>query len=291
MRALKGLQECISITVVHPTWQKTKDDPADKHCGWVFGDPDGEPMTNTIGLGGPFPAAFENNEQCPFFEAYSIRDVYERAGDKGGKFTVPILWDKKKETIVSNESAEIIQMLNREFNAFAKNPDLDLEPANLKDEMEKADKWIYDTLNNGVYRCGFANSQRAYDTAITELTDSFDRVDQILQNQRYIAGDQLTLSDVRLFVTLLRFDEVYMVYFKCNTRSVAHTPAVLEYCREMYQLPGVKDTVDMTQITYHYYTSHPSLNKFSIVPRGADFIGLLEEPHERASMHKNQKRS
>lgn len=195
VRGLKGLEDCISCTVVHPTWRKTKDDPEDTHCGWVFGDPNGEPFRNSIGLGGPFPAAYENNEPNPLFEAFSIRDVYEHAGDQEGKYTVPILYDKKKQTIVSNESAEIIQMLNSQFNEFAKKPDLNLEPTELKEEMKSVDQWIYDTLNNGVYRCGFASSQEAYDAAISELTASFDRVDQILQKRRYIAGDQLTLSD------------------------------------------------------------------------------------------------
>lgn len=220
-------------------------------------------------------------EPNPLFNCYSVRDIYEKAGDTEGKYTVPILWDKQKETIVSNESSEIIQMLNKSFNDFATNPSLDLEPPELKDEMKSVDSWIYDTLNNGVYRCGFASTQKAYDTAITELTNSFDRIDRLLQKQRFIAGDKLTLSDIRLIPTLLRFDEVYAVYFKCNTRSVRYTPAVLDYCRELYQMIGVKDTTNMEQIKLHYYTSHPHLNKFSVVPRGTDFLKLLEQPHSR----------
>lgn len=132
-----------------------------------------------------------------------------------------------------------------------------------------------------VYRCGFATSQQAYDKAITELTESFDRIEEILTGQRYIAGDQFTEADIRLFVTLLRFDEVYIVYFKTNTRSVAHSPAILNYCREIYQMPGVADTVDIEQIKYHYYTSHPTLNHYSIVPRGPNFMASLKEPHNR----------
>lgn len=292
-RALKGLEDVISITVVHPTWQKTRpDDEDDNHAGWVFAEPEGskKTWTNTIGLGGPFPAALPGCEPNPLFEAESIRDVYEKADDEEGKYTVPILWDKKKETIVSNESAEIIQMLNKCFNKFAKNPDLDLEPKQLQEEMASVDPWIYDTLNNGVYRCGFASSRKAYDTAIQELTDSFDRIDQILQKQRFIAGDQITLSDIRLFPTLLRFDEVYHVYFKCSTRSVQYTPAVLNYCREIYQMAGVKETVNMDQIKQHYYTSHPHLNKFSIIPRGSNFVKLLDAPHDRDQIaNKKQK--
>jgi putative glutathione S-transferase len=139
-------------------------------------------------------------------------------------------------------------------------------------------QWVYPTFNNGVYRCGFATSQPAYDKAIEELTESFDKIDEILQRQRYIAGNQLTEADIRLFVTLVRFDEVYAVYFKTNTRSVAATPSILSYCRTIYQLPGVAKTVNMKHIKTHYYTSHPSLNKWAIIPRGPNFEELLKEP-------------
>lgn len=175
-------------------------------------------------------------------------------------------------------------MLNREFNEYAKHPELDLYPPELKDAIDAVNEWVYPTINNGVYRCGFATTQDAYNKAIIELTDSFDRIDQILQKQRYIAGDVVTEADIRLFVTLLRFDEVYTVYFKTNTRSVATTSTLLNYCREMYQMPGVKETVNMEQIKAHYYCSHVELNTYSIIPRGPDFMKLLEEPHHRKNM-------
>ena len=282
-RALKGLEDTISVTVVHPIWKKTKPE-VDNHAGWVFGDATGATMTNSEGRGGPFPAAYPGNDPEPFFGAMSIRALYDIAEDTDGKYTVPILWDKEKKTIVSNESSEIIQMLNSEFNDFATNPDLDLNPSDMLQAMKEVDDWIYPNINNGVYRCGFAKSQEAYDVAIGELTEAFDKVDAILQKQRYIAGDKFTLSDIRLFVTLLRFDEVYVVYFKTNTRSVAHTPAILNYCREIYQMPGVKETVNMEQIKTHYFASHPMLNPYSILPRGADFEKLLQEPHNRESI-------
>lgn len=246
VRALKGLEDTISVTVVHPVWQRTKPEK-DDHQGWVFGNPENKPLTNANGLGGPFPAAMPGNEPDPIYNSYSVRELYEKAGDKDGKYSVPILWDKKQNTIVSNESSEIIRMLNSEFNDFATRPDMDLDPKSLQNAMEDVNEWIYPTINNGVYRCGFAKTQSAYDTAITELTESFDRLESILEKQRYIAGDQLTLADIRLFVTLLRFDEVYVVYFKTNTRRVADSPALLNYCREIYQMPGVKETVDMDQ--------------------------------------------
>ena len=175
-------------------------------------------------------------------------------------------------------------MLNSEFNSFAKNPDLDIRPDSLIESIDAVNDWVYPRLNNGVYRCGFAQSQAAYDKAITELTDAFDKVEETLQKQRFIAGDAFTEADIRLFVTLLRFDEVYVVYFKTNTRSVANSPAILNYCREIYQMPGVKETIDMEQIKAHYYCSHPMLNKYSIIPRGPGFVDLLEQPHNRGEL-------
>ncbi|KAG7374417.1 glutathione S-transferase, C-terminal-like protein [Nitzschia inconspicua] len=281
-RAVKGLEDVIDVTVVMPVWKKTKpEDPDDKHTGWVFADPNGEPYRNTIGLGGPFQPSLPGNEPDPFYNSYSVRELYERAGDTDGKYTVPVLWDKKTNTIVSNESADIIKMLNREFNAFAKNPDLELEPEDLRETMEEVDSWIYPNINNGVYRCGFAKSQEAYDKAIEDLTEAFDRLENILSERRYIAGDKFTLSDIRLFVTLVRYDEVYHVYFKTNTRSIIETPVLLNYVREIYQMPGVKETVNMEQIKMHYYCSHPDLNKFSVIPKGNNFEGLLKMPHNR----------
>lgn len=281
MRSLKGLHDTISVTVVHPIWQKTRP-TEDDHRGWVFGDPHSSAtLTNVDGRGGPFPCAYPGNDAEPLFGYKTVRDLYDHAKDTEGKYTVPILWDKKKNTIVSNESAEIIRMLNSEFNNFSTNPSLDLYPEDLRDSIEKVNEWIYPNINNGVYRCGFAKTQKAYDKAIKDLTEAFDEIDKILQSQRYIAGDKFTEADIRLFVTLLRFDEVYVVYFKTNSRSVASTPSILNYCRDIYQMPGVKETVDMDQIKLHYFASHPELNHYSILPKGPNFIKMLEEPHNR----------
>ena len=291
VRALKGLEDAITVTVVHPIWRRTRPDVADDmHTGWFFGKSSDEALTNADGNGGPFPMSYPMNEPDPYGLATSIRDVYERAasgtadGETGGVYSVPILWDTQQNTIVSNESSEIIRMLNSEFNAFSKNPDLDLYPLEIRDTINEVNDWVYPSVNNGVYRCGFAKSQVAYDEAIATLTEGFDRVEKILQKQRYIAGNRFTEADVRLFVTLLRFDEVYIVYFKCNTRSVEHSDAILNYCREIYQMPGVKETVDMEQIKTHYFASHPKLNYYSILPAGRNFIQLLEQPHNRDSL-------
>lgn len=289
VRALKGLEDAITVTVVHPTWKETHpNDPNDEHNGWVFADPNGEPFRNTIGLGGPFPAKFSGCDADPIHDFKFVRDIYEYAGDTAGTRSVPILWDKKNDTIVNNESSEIIRMLNSEFNEFAKHPDLDLYTEEDRAAIDGVNEWVYPTINNGVYRAGFAKSQQAYEIAIDELTKSFDRIDEILQKQKFIAGNHLTEADIRLFPTLLRFDEIYVVYFKCNTRSVATTPAILDYCRRIYNTPGIAETCNMEQIKFHYYTSHPALNKWSIIPRGPDFESLLKEEPESSGNKKRK---
>eukprot|EP00559_Dactyliosolen_fragilissimus_P000928 CAMPEP_0184856374 /NCGR_PEP_ID=MMETSP0580-20130426/1561_1 /TAXON_ID=1118495 /ORGANISM="Dactyliosolen fragilissimus" /LENGTH=341 /DNA_ID=CAMNT_0027351373 /DNA_START=203 /DNA_END=1228 /DNA_ORIENTATION=- len=281
--ALKGLENIIPVTVVHPTFQHTKPE-IDGHTGWVFGNPEGKPITNSDGRGGPFPASFSDTFPDPISNSFSIREIYERAGDTLGKYTVPLLWDKKLNTIVNNESSEIIRMFNSEFNSFAtRNKDLDLYPDDTKkkESIDSVNDWVYDTINNGVYKCGFATSQNAYNEAIKELTSSFDKVESILKKQRYLAGNFLSEADVRLFVTLLRFDEVYVTYFKTNTRTVRESPEILNYVREIYQMDGVAETCNMHHIKMHYFTSHTSLNRFSIIPEGKDFIALLKQPHDR----------
>lgn len=191
-------------------------------------------------------------------------------------------------TIVSNESAEIIQMLNDSFNEWSKYPDIDLNPESLRQAMKEVDSWIYPNINNGVYRCGFAQSQAAYDNAIADVTDALDKAEALLSKQRYVAGDRFTLSDIRLFVTLLRLDEVYIVYFKTNTRSIASSLVLLNYCRDIYQHTGVSKTVNMDQIKLHYFCSHPELNKFSIIPKGTQFEKLLRQPHNRDTISKKR---
>jgi putative glutathione S-transferase len=278
VRNIKGLQKVISITYVHPTWQYTKPD-VDDHRGWVFGSKDGEPLTNTSGVG-CFPSSWGEEDEVT--HSKTIRDIYEKCGDTTGKYILPILYDKKEGTIVSNESSEIMRMFNDEFNAFSNNPDFDLYPDHLADNIDEVNAWIYPTINNGVYRCGLASTQEEYDDAIDALTKSFDRIEMILKRQRFVAGDVFTEADVRLFVTLLRFDEVYDVYFKCNTRCVTGTPTVLNYVRDIYQMYGVTETCRIDMIKAHYFTSHVELNKYSIIPRGDDnFEELLKQPHDR----------
>lgn len=285
VRALKGLEDVISVTIVHPTWRHTNpNNPRDKHRGWIFGDPDGEPFHNTMGRGGPFPPAYPGTLPDPVLKAYSVRNLYEHAKDTSGKYTIPLLWDTKFDTIVNNESSDISYMLNSSFNDFAQDPELDLYTEDDEDGLDRLNQvsqWLYPMMIHGVYRCGFAKTQRAYDQAIEELTEAFDAADELLQEQRYLTGDTLTDADIRFFVTLLRFDEVYAFYFRANTRLVLMTPSLLNFCREIYQMPGVAQTCQMDQIKAHFFGSHAEWNKYSVVPSGLGFMRYLEMPHDR----------
>jgi putative glutathione S-transferase len=285
VRALKGLEDVVSVTIVHPTWRHTnKQDSSDKHRGWVFGNPKGKPFHNTTGRGGPFPPAYPGNDPDPILNAFAIRDLYEYAGDNSGKFTIPLLWDMKLNTIVNNESSDISYMLNSCFNDFSKDPGLDLYTEDDEDGLDKLNQvseWLYPMMIHGVYRCGFAKTQQAYDHAIEELTEAFDMADELLQTHRYLTGDTLTDADIRLFVTLLRFDEVYAFYFRANTRLVMMTPSLMDFCREVYQMVGVAETCQMDQIKAHFYGSHAEWNKYSVIPRGLGFMRLLDMPHNR----------
>jgi putative glutathione S-transferase len=254
-RALKGLEDVISVSVVH--WIM-----ADH--GWTF-----EPGEGVI----PDPVA----------NADYLYEVYRRAdANFSGRITVPVLWDLQRDTIVSNESSEIIRMLNSAFDAFAGNPDLDLYPEALRAEIEPINERIYHTLNNGVYRSGFARSQESYSTAVTKLFDTLDWLEELLTTRRYLVGTQQTEADWRLFTTLLRFDPVYHGHFKCNIRRLIDYPNLWNYTRDLYQTPGVNSTIDHTHIKRHYYGSHESVNPTRIVPVGPaiDFTA----PHNRAHM-------
>eukprot|EP01025_Chloroclados_australasicus_P061126 TRINITY_DN796_c0_g1_i6.p1 TRINITY_DN796_c0_g1~~TRINITY_DN796_c0_g1_i6.p1 ORF type:complete len:394 (-),score=40.93 TRINITY_DN796_c0_g1_i6:193-1374(-) len=276
VRNLKGLEDVIGLSVVHPTWQYTRPGQ-DEHRGWTFADPaKDEPFSNDNGYG-----EFPPKDCIPdtINGVRFVRDLYEMTGKDPGKYTVPVLWDKKKKTIVSNESAEIIVMLNSAFNKFAKNADLDLNPEEMQGEIASVNEWIYPCINNGVYRCGFAQSQGAYEQAFHELFDALDKVEDILSQRRYIAGDKLTLADVRLFVTLIRFDPVYEVYFKCNKKFIREYPNMREYVKELYGMAPIRESTNMYHIKTHYYTSHPKLNWYAVIPLGGE--DWWKEPHKR----------
>lgn len=282
VRNLKGLQDAIGLSVTHSTWQRTKPDTKDEHCGWAFADPKDAPLHSSQGYG-EFPA-----DDCipdTVNGAKFVRDLYEKVGDTAGKYTVPVLWDKKENTIVNNESSEIMRTFNSEFNNIAKNPELDLYPEDLRSAIDEVNSWVYPTINNGVYRSGFATTQKAYETAFNEVFASLDKAEQILSKQRFIAGNRFTEADLRLFVTLIRFDEVYYVYFKCNKRNIREYPHLQNYTREIYQMPGIKESVNMNHIKMHYYTSHAKLNYYAVIPKGLDGTNnkWWEQPHNRDS--------
>ncbi|MEL6520289.1 MAG: glutathione S-transferase family protein [Pseudomonadota bacterium] len=238
-RKLKGLEPHIDISVVHP------DMLAD---GWS--------------LAADYPGATGDQ----LFGSAFLRDIYLLAvPDMTGRVTVPVLWDKAQNTIVSNESSEIIRMFNSAFNALTGN-ELDFCPADIHSAIGPVNDRIYETVNNGVYRAGFATSQSAYDDAVHALFDTLDWLDERLAHQRYLMGDHLTEADWRLFPTLVRFDAVYHLHFKCNRKRLIDYPHLWAYARDLYQHPGVAETVNMDHIVRHYHYSHESINPHRIVP-------------------------
>ncbi|MBM1310009.1 glutathione S-transferase family protein [Sulfitobacter mediterraneus] len=238
-RALKGLEDHITISAVHPDMLGE---------GWTFAD-DFDGATGDTLFGYPY-----------------ARDVYTRADPKfTGRVTVPILWDKTQNTIVSNESSEIIRMFNSAFDGITGNTD-DYWPTELRDAIEAVNDRIYDTFNNGVYKAGFATTQAAYDAAIVPLFETLDWIEDILSRNRYLIGDQITEADWRLFTTLVRFDPVYHQHFKCNRKRIVDYPNIWAYTRELYQQPGVAGTVNFDHIVRHYHYSHDTINPNRIIP-------------------------
>ncbi|NUB27185.1 glutathione S-transferase family protein [Azospirillum brasilense] len=249
LRKLKGLEDVIGVTVV---------DPLMREEGWTFPEPD--PITGSTRL----------------------HEVYTKADPTySGRVTVPVLWDRKTGTIVSNESAEIVRMLNREFDAFG-DASLDFYPAELAEEIDRLNAFVYDRVNNGVYKAGFATSQEKYEQAFDALFAALDELDERLAKQRYLLGNRQTEADWRLFTTLVRFDAVYVGHFKCNLRRIADYPHLSGYLRDLYQVPGVAETVDFHHIKRHYYASHTMINPTGVVPKGPALD--LDAPHERGSV-------
>lgn len=251
-RAIKGLADHISVSVVHPHMLSD---------GWTFG-------TDFDGATGDTLFGFD-----------FLREIYTKADPKiSGRVTVPILWDKERGTIVSNESSEIIRMLNSAFDSITGNTD-DYWPEALRDKIEVVNERVYDTVNNGVYKSGFATTQDAYEEAVEPLFESLDWIEDILSRNRYLLGDALTEADWRLWTTLARFDAVYHGHFKCNRRRIVDYPNIWAYTRELYQRPGVAETLDLDHITAHYYYSHDMINPTRVVPIGPDLD--WNAPHGR----------
>jgi len=251
MRRLKGLEDAISLSSVAPFMGED---------GWTFSD----------------------RFQDPLYGAGHLREIYTKADpDYTGRVTTPVLWDKEREIIVNNESREVIRMLDTEFEEYVATG-TDFYPESLREDIDWTIDAIYNPINNGVYRSGFAATQEAYDEAVTEVFDALDHWEDVLSRQRYLCGDAVTEADWCMFTTLVRFDPVYHYHFKCNLRKISDYPNLWGYLRDLYQIPGVAETVDLDHIKRHYYTSHESVNPTRIVPKGP--ILDLDEPHDRARL-------
>ncbi len=245
-RQLKGLEQIVSVSVVHPDMLEN---------GWEF-------KASSDGL---------TADQLYGFDF--MHQIYTKnVPDYSGRVTVPVLWDKQQQCIVSNESSEIIRMFNSAFDELTGVMD-DYYPQALRQEIDRLNEVVYGGINNGVYRVGFATTQEAYQTAVTGLFTTLDELEQLLSQRRYLAGSQVTEADWRLFTTLVRFDAVYVGHFKCNLRRISDYPQLSNYLRELYQWPGVAATVNMEHIKRHYYYSHGKINPTRIVPIGPE-LGL-----------------
>ena len=242
VRAMKGLEDAISVSVVH---HFMGDD------GWAFRPGDDEASTADPILGADY-----------------LREIYIAADASfTGRVTVPVLWDRQERTIVNNESSDIIRMLDRDFHALATR-DVVLYPEVTRDSIDAVTEDIYSPINNGVYRCGFATTQKAYDEAFGALFDALDRYDDLLGGQPFLCGEQPTLADVCMFTTLVRFDPVYYVHFKCNGRLIAQYDHLPEYVARVRALPGIESTIHLGHIKRHYYASHEHINPRRIVAKG-----------------------
>jgi putative glutathione S-transferase len=253
-RKLKKLEDIISVSVVHHFM-------GDK--GWTF-------ETDDAATGDAL------------FGSTHMHQIYTRdTPDVTTRVTVPVLWDKKSERIVSNESSEIIRMFNSAFNAIT-GDNTDYYPEEMRQDIDALNEPIYNNVNNGVYRCGFATTQEAYEEAVQPLFETLDMLDERLETNRYLMGDNITEADWRLFTTLVRFDPVYVSHFKCNIRRIKDYSNLWNYTKELYQVPGVADTVNMHHIKSHYFGSHESVNPTRIVPSGPKID--YAEPHDRARL-------
>ena len=251
-RKLKKLEGIISVSVV---------DPLLGDHGWVFGT-------------GPGVTLDTVNGKRTLAEIYLLTNP-----NYSGRVTVPVLWDKERHLIVNNESAEIIRMFNSAFEAFT-DEHTDYYPAALRPEIDRINQLVYETVNNGVYRAGFATTQPAYEEAARAVFATLDQLEERLSRQRYLAGSRMTEADWRLFTTLVRFDAVYYSHFKCNVRRIIDYPNLWNYLRDLYQVSGVAETVSLDHIKRHYYWSHRNVNPTGIVPIGPDIDFTL--PHDRA---------
>ncbi|BAJ02571.1 glutathione S-transferase family protein [Shewanella violacea] len=262
-RELKSLQSIIDVTVVEPHML---------HQGWEFAGP-GQ-SKDAVHITGADEDTLNN--KAFLYQIYQLA-----APDYSGRVTVPVLWDKQTQTIVSNESAEIIRMFNSAFDHLTHNR-VDFYPQALREEIDSLNKYIYSNINNGVYRAGFATSQAAYNEAFNEIFTALDRLESILSKKRYLTGSKITEADWRLFTSLIRFDGVYVGHFKTNKRRIQDYKAISGYLRDLYQVEGIAATVNFEHIKQHYYFSHANINPSRIVPHGPELNYLT--PHNREAL-------
>lgn len=260
LRKLKGLEEAIGMTIV---------DPIRDEKGWAFRDPSGN-----IPPGAPFESTDPINGFQFLSEAYKATDADYRA-----RVTVPVLWDTKPKKIVNNCEDDICRMFNNVFNDFARNKDVDLFPKEIEAEQAKLAGFLYDNVNNGVYRAGFATRQRPYEVACRRVFEALDELEERLSKSRYLFRDRIVEADWRLFCTLIRFDAVYHGHFKCNLRRIVDYPNLQGYLMDLYQQPGIAETVNFDHIKRHYYMTHTEINPTRIVPIGP--VLELGKPHNR----------
>ncbi len=257
-RRLKGLEHAIDVSVVHPHMLEN---------GWEYATDTSDDLHRFAGTGDRINGSRYHHQLYT-----KVDPTYT------GRVTVPVLWDKQRETIVSNESADIIRMFNHGFTGVAEHED-DYYPEDLRGEIDAINEDVYHNINNGVYKSGFATTQEAYEEAFDNLFAALDRVEDRLSRNRYLLGDRLTEADWRLFTTLIRFDAVYVGHFKCNRNRIADFPNMAGYLRELYQWPGIRETVNFEHIKQHYYYSHDMVNPTRVVPKGPDLN--LDAPHGR----------
>ena len=260
VRNLKGLQDAIGLTIVDPV----RDDK-----GWAFRDPSGK-----IPPGTPFDSTDRVNGFHYLREAYVVTDP-----NYNQRVTVPVLWDKETRKIINNCEDDICRMFNDAFNSIAKNKQLDLFPDDIERDQNQLSGYIYENINNGVYRAGFATRQRPYEIACRKLFEALDQLESRLSNSRYLFGTRIVESDWRLFCTLVRFDAVYYSHFKCNIRRILDYPNLQGYLMDLYQEPGIAETVNFDHIKRHYYITHHEINPTGIVPLGPALD--LNRPHGR----------
>jgi len=241
-RKLKKLENIINISIVDPIMSEN---------GWEFHDSPGNIPDHV-------------NEKKYLYEIYQLAD-----SNYSGRVTVPVLWDKEEKTIVNNESSEIIRMFNSEFSKYADNS-MDYYPEDLRNEIDEINSFVYDDINNGVYKCGFATSQEAYEGAFNNLFSALDKIEDMLEDREYLVNNTITEADWRLFTTLIRFDAVYVGHFKCNKKRIADYSNLSRYLKCLYHIEGVKETVNFDHIKGHYYVSHSTINPTGIVPVGPE---------------------